>query len=235
MNAFDYEIIKYLNQFSTHSWAFDKIVGFLSGQNLYKGGFLVALLWWGWFKDFEKSDRNRRVVIVTLISSIVAIFVGRFMALLLPFRLRPLHEEALNFVLPFGMDPTNLEGWSAFPSDHTVLFFAIAVGLLFISRPVGILAIIYTALVNGFARVYVGFHYPSDILVGAAIGALIVTLNNCLLIKTKPVSRILAWSQTVPQIYYPLFFLLTYQIGDVFSSSRATVNGLKELIEKVVG
>jgi undecaprenyl-diphosphatase len=59
---------------------------------------------------------------------------------------------------------------TSFPSSHTAAAFATAIALLpFLSRPVGVVAIGYAALV-GWSRVYVGVHYPLDVLGGAGIG-----------------------------------------------------------------
>ena len=68
MNTFDYVIIKFINQFAAQSWAVDKIVLFLCGQNLYKGGILVALLWWAWFKNGDRSTQNREHLVSTIFS-----------------------------------------------------------------------------------------------------------------------------------------------------------------------
>jgi undecaprenyl-diphosphatase len=52
----------------------------------------------------------------------------------------------------------------AFPSDHSTAAFAVAlVVLAFLSRRIG-LTLLATAALIGFSRVYVGVHYPADIL-----------------------------------------------------------------------
>src|SRR4051812_16298591 len=60
----------------------------------------------------------------------------------------------------------------SFPSDHSVVAGAVAVGLLFVDRRIGTVAVVLAA-VMAFARVYVGAHYPADVLGGLAIGSLI--------------------------------------------------------------
>jgi undecaprenyl-diphosphatase len=65
----------------------------------------------------------------------------------------------------------------SFPSDHSVVAGAVAVGLLFVDRQVGIVGAVLAVLM-AFARVYVGAHYPGDVLAGMAIGGAIAALGD---------------------------------------------------------
>jgi undecaprenyl-diphosphatase len=58
---------------------------------------------------------------------------------------------------------------AGFPSDHATGAFAMAMALWFYDRAIGALALVLAAIV-AFARVYVGVHYPSDVVGGALIG-----------------------------------------------------------------
>ncbi|MCX4749228.1 phosphatase PAP2 family protein [Kitasatospora sp. NBC_01287] len=60
----------------------------------------------------------------------------------------------------------------AFPSNHTTVAFAAAVALLLIDRRLGAFAIV-AAVLMGASRVYVGAHYPHDVLASALVGALV--------------------------------------------------------------
>ena len=62
---------------------------------------------------------------------------------------------------------------SSFPSNSAAAAFAIAAAVWCVNRRIGTVLFI-AAAIYGFSRVYVGVHYPADILGGAAI-ALIVT------------------------------------------------------------
>jgi glycosyltransferase 2 family protein len=59
---------------------------------------------------------------------------------------------------------------TSFPSSHTAVALAVAIALVpFLARPLAPVGIGYAVLV-GWSRVYLGVHYPLDILGGAGIG-----------------------------------------------------------------
>jgi membrane-associated phospholipid phosphatase len=58
---------------------------------------------------------------------------------------------------------------AGFPSDHATAAGAVALGLWFVRRWLGAVATLL-ALLLAFSRVYVGVHYPVDVLAGAALG-----------------------------------------------------------------
>ncbi len=60
----------------------------------------------------------------------------------------------------------------SFPSDHAIMAGATAVGLLLVNRKLGLVAVV-AGLLMAFARVYVGAHFPIDVLAGLAIGAVV--------------------------------------------------------------
>ncbi|WP_424216163.1 phosphatase PAP2 family protein (plasmid) [Streptomyces sp. BI20] len=64
--------------------------------------------------------------------------------------------------------------WS-FPSNHAAIAAAAAVALLFVSRRLGALAVL-AALAMGASRVWVGAHYPHDVLAGLLLGAAVAFL-----------------------------------------------------------
>lgn len=234
MNFFDATLIRFFNQGARKSWMLDQVIAFLSVNNLLKGGVLVALVWWAWFRHDDRPCNDREHVIATLISSIVALALARVMALTLPFRLRPLHEERLGLVLPYGVAEGALDGLSSFPSDHAVLFFTLATGLFFVSRRVGLFAFFYVAVFIALPRIYLGLHYPTDILAGAMLGIAIGSIANRYLPQTKGIQSLKNISYAQPGFFYPLFFLLTYQIADLFESSREVLGGVFKLLKNMV-
>lgn len=63
----------------------------------------------------------------------------------------------------------------SFVSDHATLTMAVGVGLFVAHRRFG-LAGIGLALVEGFCRVYMGVHYPTDVIGGFALGTAVALL-----------------------------------------------------------
>lgn len=61
-----------------------------------------------------------------------------------------------------------LDNWS-FPSNHTVIAFALAVGLA-TTMPRLAWSALPLAVIAGSARVFAGDHYPHDVLAGAVVG-----------------------------------------------------------------
>ena len=72
---------------------------------------------------------------------------------------------------PLVPEPTS----SSFPSGHAATSFACAATLApFVSRTGAIVLYVLAAAI-AFSRVYVGVHYPIDVLAGAALGLLVAT------------------------------------------------------------
>lgn len=63
----------------------------------------------------------------------------------------------------------------SFVSDHATMAMAIAVGLFVANRKFGLVAIAL-ALLEGFCRVYMGVHYPTDVIGGFALGTAVALL-----------------------------------------------------------
>mgnify|MGYP001545147622 FL=1 len=77
--------------------------------------------------------------------------------------------------------PRPFESWQAltcmmappdkfsFPSGHTMTAFAVW-GVLFVGLPSLSHIYLVIAVIMGVSRIFLGLHYPSDVLVGAVLG-----------------------------------------------------------------
>ena len=109
---------------------------------------------------------ERQGAIAALVAAGGALGVNQILSAIW-YRPRPYitHPHQVHHLLSHSAD-------SSFPSDHAAAAFAIAAVLFAYHRTLGLAALALAAVV-GFARVYVGAHYPADVLCGAAIGVVV--------------------------------------------------------------
>jgi undecaprenyl-diphosphatase len=187
-----------------------------------KGGVMMALVWWAWFcrgGGREAVERRGRIV-ATFAAAAVALAIASAIEWLFPFRPRPIHDPALALHPPIGVPSDVMSDWSSFPSDHATLFIALATGLVFVSRPLGLAACAYAAFVILLPRVYLGWHYPSDVVAGAAIGSACTTAAQRRTIRDRLAMPVLDWARGHPQAFHALFFLVSYQVATLMDDSR---------------
>lgn len=227
MNIVDSSIIAFLNQFSRSSLTFDHFIHALCENDLLKGGALMTMFWWAWF-HYEHSDPlARHRLSKTLAACFVVMFVVRTLTIVLPYRPRPILNPELDFVVPYEM--LTPEPWSSFPSDHAGLFFALATGLLFVSRRLGVFALAYTALFISFPRLYLGMHYATDILAGGAIGCVIVWLAHATKIIDPVAAGVLRFARSAPGPFYAALFLVSYLVATLFVGLRGMLSWVLKL------
>jgi undecaprenyl-diphosphatase len=73
---------------------------------------------------------------------------------------------------------------SSFPSGHTIFTFALATGVYLYNKKWGGWYLLLACLV-GFARIFAGIHWPSDVLVGAVLGIVTTLVGNKIYQKHK--------------------------------------------------
>lgn len=102
--------------------------------------------------------------------------------------------------------------WS-FPSNHSTIAFGLVVAIFLASWRVGLL-VLPLAVLAGFSRVFVGVHYPHDVLAGLLIGAAVTLIVAALLarpatglvdsLREKPgLGRLLAARRAAPAVTRP--------------------------------
>jgi undecaprenyl-diphosphatase len=220
MNSFDASIVLYVNQFARRSVIFDEAVRSLAQLDLAKGGLFVFFITWFWCSKGADRQRKREVILATMAASVSAMILGRLLALGLPFRLRPMQRPDISFVAPYGEVVGMFRGWSAFPSDHALLFSALATGLWFISPIVGSVMHAYAAIFILLPRLYIGWHHPTDLLAGAALGILLCVAANSASVRSRITRFPLRLAAAQPRVFYAVAIFVLSQLANMFWDVR---------------
>ena len=222
----EFPLVRALNSFAHHSMLLDRTMHALTTRDLLQGVPFIGLIWFLWFSCEATAPRAR--LLVGTIAAACAGVLSRIIQLELPTHLRPLHQPQLGFVLPFGVEPDALNHFNSFPSDHGAVFFTLC-AVIWRERPqLGIAAFVWAAIID-FARVYEGYHFPSDLVGAIALGLLVLYLFQPVH-GARPVSRILAFAQDRAAWFYMTAFLMTYQIATLFDDVREIGRGMSAVL-----
>ena len=225
MNPFDYHIITFVNQFARKSDVFDSLVHLFVANNLLKGGVVAMVIWFFWFdKQVPSQVYQRQMILATLAGTLIAMFLARVLVHELPFRARPLYNKELHFVAPIAdwrtKELSSFSDISAMPSDTATLSLALAVGILLISRRVGLLVLAYVIFCVCMPRIYLGIHNPTDLIAGGILGTTCVLLTTRAAMLKRFFAPLLTLRKHHPSGFYICLFVITSQVSSMFDELR---------------
>ncbi len=236
MHQLDMRISIFINSFANRWWVLDEIVSFMESSQLIKGGLFLTVFFFLWFQSRDETSPvkvtvRRQILLHTLLVCIPGVIAVRALALLLPFRQRPLFNPALHLRLAAGFYQSGYTSWSSFPSDHAFLFFALATGMLLVHRKVGCFMYLYTVLFITLPRLFLGIHYTSDLIVGAVLGIGLASTANLASLRslmTRP-----AWQlqELSPGLFYGCLFFISEETADLYLPLWAAAHGVWKLIQ----
>ena len=180
----DKSLMVFLNKKISNSF-FDVLMPIITNQNFLTIIGIILIIYLGYFGN--KKGRITLVVLLfaagmsdALCAQIIKPWVGR---------IRPSHEfiDFINLLVSKG-------GKWSFPSNHAANSFAFATVLSYFYDKNKII-LFFIASTIAFSRVYVGVHYPMDILFGAFIGYTVswITLSIWVIIKMRELKRGRMW------------------------------------------
>ncbi len=158
MNTLNQKLFLYINSFAEKNHFMDLTMIIIAQITPYLFIFLLFYLWFSKRKN-EALYAGYATTLGVFINQIIGLFY---------FHPRPFMDHLGTTLLSHKAD-------SSFPSDHTTFTLSIAFMLLTF-KPTRIIGIITTflALWCGIARVYIGVHYPFDILGSVVVSILAV-------------------------------------------------------------
>ena len=210
MNGFDLTILTFLTGGTSGAGILNNVIQAIAGLYMFKGLVLVPVLWWIWFKPTHSGDWDREIVIATLASCLVSLLLCRLLAYYLPFRVRPIYNPDLH--LHFPVIDGGLRFLNSFPSDHAMMWMSVATGIALVSSRLGVPAILYTVIFICAARVYLGLHYPTDVIAGALVGVVVTYVMTRDFIRRRFAAPVLRWINKRPGLGYTMAFVLCYEL-----------------------
>lgn len=167
----DYSVFKFINQTLSNS-VLDIILPFLR----HAPNWIPLYLFLGAFCVYKYKTKAFAYLLYILIAFALADFISASIIKPLVGRMRPCHSLTLHARLVLG----HCGGKWCFPSTHATNHLSIALSVvlanIFTKKWINFLWIFW-ALSIGFAQIYVGVHYPSDVLAGFILGTILAYLN----------------------------------------------------------
>jgi len=177
--SIDSSLVRSLNSWGEHHRSLVRVCS----NDLVYVVILLAALWFvakilklhpvrsGW-KDLAKNLLVKGLVIFAIPAGIAILISETISAIYV--RQRPFVADShVKLLVPHGAD-------GGMPSHHIVFMVTLVVSIYFYGRRFATFLALLTVF-TGIARVVAGIHYPSDIIVGAILGAGIVYLYRWIL------------------------------------------------------
>ena len=185
LEQLDRQLFLFIN--SSNSPFFDQVMHALSGKLIWVPLYLSVLIYLG-------ITYKRKFLIILIFIILAATLADQSSVLVKNIfqRLRPCNDPALKGLIHLVNGECG--GLLGFVSSHATNSFDVALlSLLFIKKRWYTISIIVWALVIGYSRIYLGVHYPGDVLCGSLLGAFIgwsmyqlYILTDNIILQDKP-------------------------------------------------
>ncbi|MEJ9314518.1 undecaprenyl-diphosphatase [Priestia megaterium] len=177
----NYELFKTIHGMAGQNIFLDDFMVFCTNNAIYIFGLSLLLIWIFGNESYKKS------AFYAGITGIIAL-CANYLITLIYYEPRPFVAHHVHTLISHAAD-------ASFPSDHTTGAFAIASLIWIRHRKIGVFMILF-ALLTGFSRIWVGHHYPFDVLGSIVVATIIAILISKLIRLLDPLAN---W---VISIYY---------------------------------
>lgn len=221
MQSFDTAAMLAINSLVGRWEIVDSAIQQLETWKLLLYGWLAAFVWWAWFDRTDVEARTR------LLASLAGVALATVSSVLLQ-HLLSIHPRP--FTQPFGLSltlvgppRTDMYQRNSFPSDTLTLSFAMATAIFLHSRKAGLVAFAWAATAITTPRLYLAYHWPSDIVAAFVLGVSVVVLVS----RLGPIRKIglflVMFERHGRRFFYPLAFVFTQQVAELFHGSHMTL------------
>jgi membrane-associated phospholipid phosphatase len=225
---FDRPVVQVINHLALSGGVFNRIAVGVTHPT-FQGAMIVSFVWCCWFSSSTPELRVRLVR-----GAAAAVLAGLIAHLLhdwLSFSPKPIFDPSLE-IHPLGVlgDMDILRATShplspSFPSERATLFAGLAIAVCMVSRKMGSLVLGFTVAVES-CRIYLGLHYPTDIIASFCLAATFVRLSEGGALFGLG-SQLVKWEHASAPSFYLCGFIASYQMASAFQELRDLAKQLR--------
>lgn len=154
------EMFQAINHLAGNHPILDATMVFVTQKSLFIFALTLLFMW------FFGNEKYKYTVVYAALTGALGLFIN-FLISQIYFEPRPFITHHVNMLISHAAD-------ASFPSDHTTGAFSLAFAIFLRHQKIGFITVLF-AVLTGFSRIYVGHHYPFDVL-GSILVALLVSL-----------------------------------------------------------
>jgi membrane-associated phospholipid phosphatase len=167
-SRFDVWFVTELAQFLGRSALCDRAVQSAIAHNVLGGLAYAVTLFVFWIEGaIREEGETRQRILTILVATGLAILLATIAGELISW-LPPARQPALEGLYASYIEPN--PNTNCFPSQSTAVYSAVAAGIYSLHKRLGWILWIGVVVLVGLPRIYVGGHFPTDILVGLILG-----------------------------------------------------------------
>ncbi len=171
----NYKLFQAINQNAGHHPFLDGLMVFVTKDALAVFALVLLLMW------FLGKEKYKYTVVFAAITGALGLFIN-FILGYIHYEPRPFVTHHVHLLIQHAKD-------SSFPSDHTTGAFSLALAVLWQRhRKIGFGMLIF-AILTGISRVYVGHHYPFDVLASIIVALITSRLVYAFHSELRPIAR----------------------------------------------